>query len=61
MAESLDTQIVDAWNNHNRILMYLFDQISPEGFQGKPQGMSGRSVGKIYSPISTILVLVGLK
>jgi uncharacterized damage-inducible protein DinB len=50
----MDEQILDSWDIHNQMLFMLFDAIEPEGFQGKPQGMSGRSVANIFAHLHNI-------
>lgn len=45
----LQEQLLDTWDIHNRMLFMLFDAIPPTGFEGKPQGMSGRGIGNIFA------------
>jgi|FLYN01.1.fsa_nt_gi uncharacterized damage-inducible protein DinB len=47
-------QLLDSWDIHNRMLFMLFDAIEPEGFQGRPTGMTGRSVGNIFAHLHNI-------
>lgn len=47
----MDEQLLESWDIHNQMLWKLFDAIPPEGFAGKPAGMSGRSVGNIFAHI----------
>ena len=49
-----DQQLLDSWDIHNHMLFLLFDAIEPDGFQGKPIGMSGRSVGNIFAHLHNI-------
>jgi uncharacterized damage-inducible protein DinB len=50
----MDEQLLDSWDIHNQMLFKLFDAVEPEGFAGKPVGMSGRSVGNIFAHINNI-------
>ncbi len=47
----MDEQLIDTWNIHNRILLYLLDAINPDGIQGAPTGMKGRSVGSLFAHV----------
>lgn len=52
MAVEFEAQVLDAWDTHNRMFFMLFDAIEPDGFAGKPVGMSGRSVGNIFAHVN---------
>jgi uncharacterized damage-inducible protein DinB len=49
----LADQLVDAWNIHNRIQLYLLDAIAPEALRGAPAA-KGRSVGSMFAHIHNI-------
>lgn len=49
-----EQHLLESWDIHNQMLFMLFDHIEPDGFQGKPQGMSGRSVGNIFAHIHNV-------
>jgi uncharacterized damage-inducible protein DinB len=50
----MDEQLLESWDIHNPMLFMLFDAIEPEGFQGKPTGMTGRSVGNTFAHLFNI-------
>lgn len=54
MSLPVANQLLDSWDIHNQMLFLLFDAIEPEGFKGKPTGMSGRSVGNIFAHMNNI-------
>ena len=50
--ESLENQLLEAWDTHERMLFLLFDAIPPAAFAGRPTGMTGRSVGSIFAHLN---------
>lgn len=50
----MEEQLLDSWDIHNRMLFILFDAIEPDAFQGRPTGMTGRSVGNIFAHLHNI-------
>lgn len=49
-------QLVDTWNIHNRIQLYLLDAIAPEALRGAPAAR-GRSVGSMFAHIHNIRLM----
>lgn len=50
----IDAQLLDTWQIHQRILLYLLDAIPDEALTGVPTGMKGRSVGQILAHLHNI-------
>jgi len=50
----LEEQILDSWNIHNRINLYLIDAIPPETLSGV-SASKGRNVGEQFQVVSSWL------
>jgi len=50
----LEEQILDSWNIHNLINLYLLDAITPEAFSGV-SASKGRNVGEQSQVVSSWL------
>jgi uncharacterized damage-inducible protein DinB len=57
MARDLASELLDTWQTHNRISLYLLDAISPEGLAGKQAGGKGRSVGEIFAHMHNVRLM----
>ena len=53
---TLDTQLLETWNIHNRIIFYILDALTPESLAGVPAG-KGRSVGQILAHIHNVRLM----
>lgn len=49
-------QVLDTWNVHNRVLLYLLDQIPPEALSGV-SASGGRSVGQMFAHIHNVRLM----
>ncbi|HEX2622090.1 MAG TPA: DinB family protein [Phototrophicaceae bacterium] len=47
-------QLIDTWNIHQRIVLYLLDAVESNGLKGVPAGMKGRSVGELFAHLHNI-------
>lgn len=52
----LDEQILDTWNIHNRINLYLLDAIAPEALSSVSSS-KGRSVGEQFAHIHNVRLM----
>ena len=53
---SLDEQMLDTWNIHNRINLYMLDAIAPEALTGISLS-KGRSVGEQFAHIHNVRLM----
>ena len=49
--------VVDTWNRHSNINLYLLDAVQPEALSGVPVGMKGRSVGELFAHIHNVRLM----
>jgi uncharacterized damage-inducible protein DinB len=49
--------LVDTWNIHSRINLYLLEAVPPEAMSGVPVGMKGRSVGELFAHIHNVRLM----
>lgn len=52
----LDEQLLDTWNIHNRINLYMLDAIAPEALSGVSTS-KGRSVGEEFAHIHNVRLM----
>ena len=52
----LDEQILDTWNIHNRINLYMLDAIAPEALSGVSSS-KGRNVGEEFAHIHNVRLM----
>src|SRR5713226_7130810 len=52
----MEEQILDTWNIHNRINLYLLDAIPPEAFSGV-SASKGRNVGEQFAHIHNVRLM----
>jgi uncharacterized damage-inducible protein DinB len=52
----MEDQILDTWNIHNRINLYLLDAMSPEALSGV-SASKGRSVGEQFAHIHNVRLM----
>lgn len=53
---TLDSQLLDTWNIHNRIILYILDALTPNALAGVPAG-KGRSVGQILAHMHNVRLM----
>jgi len=53
---ALEDQILDTWNIHNRINLYVLDAISPEALMGTPAS-KGRNVGEEFAHMHNVRLM----
>lgn len=49
--------LVDTWDRHSRINLYLLDAVPSEALPGVPSGMKGRSVGELFAHIHNVRLM----
>ena len=51
----MEAQLLEAWEIHNRIVLYVLDAIAPEALAAKP--IKGRSPGEMFAHIHNVRLL----
>ena len=52
----MEEQLVEAWEIHNRIVLYVLDAIAREALEGSP-AMKGRSAGEMFAHIHNVRLM----
>ena len=52
----MDDQVIDTWNIHNRINIYMLDAVSAEALAASP-GSKGRSVGQMFMHMHNVRLM----
>jgi uncharacterized damage-inducible protein DinB len=52
----MEEQLVEAWEIHNRIVLYVLDAVAREALEGSP-GMKGRSAGEMFAHIHNVRLM----
>jgi len=52
----MEEQLVEAWEIHNRIVLYVLDAVAREALEGSP-AMKGRSAGEMFTHIHNVRLM----
>jgi uncharacterized damage-inducible protein DinB len=52
----MEEQLLETWEIHNSIVLYVLDAVSPEALKGAP-GAKGRSAGEMFAHIHNVRLM----
>jgi uncharacterized damage-inducible protein DinB len=53
----MNDQVLDTWNRHHRITLYLLEAVTPEGLAALPSGGKGRSPAQILAHLHNVRLM----